>query len=161
MFDINPGLTVWTTVVFLVLLWVLGKFAWKPLLRSLQEREEGIRISLEQADRARSEAAELLRQNELNRSRAEEEYRAIVREARSLAEKLKEDMVAKAKRQAQREVESAKEEIARNLDAARQQLRGEAADLAVKIAEKLLNEAMDEAKQKNVIDGFLKQLSKN
>ena len=161
MFEINPGLTVWTTVIFLVLLWVLGKFAWKPLLRSLQEREEGIRNSLEQADRARSEAAELLRQNELNRSRAEEEYRAIVREARSLAEKLQEDMVAKAKRQAQREVESAKEEIARNLDAAKQQLRGEAADLAVKIAEKLLNEAMDEAKQKKVIDGFLKQLPKN
>lgn len=161
MFEVNPGLTVWTAVIFLVLLWVLGRFAWKPLLRSLREREEGIRSSLDHAERARTEAAELLKQNEQNRARADEEHQAVVREARALAEKLKEEIVAKARQQAQRELESAKEEIARSVDAARLQLRGEVADLAVKIAEKLLNESIDEAKQKKVVDAFLKDLPRN
>jgi F-type H+-transporting ATPase subunit b len=158
MFEMNPGLMVWTVVTFLVLLLVLSKFAWKPLLKSLQDREDNIREALDQAEKARVEAAELLKQNELNLARAEEEYRKIIREGKAFAEKLKEEVVAKAHSQAQREIQQAKEEIQRDVNAARQQLRTEIADLAVQAAGKILDETLDAQKHKKIVDNFLNQL---
>jgi len=158
MFDINPGLMVWTAITFLVLVFVLSKYAWKPLLKSLQDREDAIRQALGQAEKARAEAAELLKQNEQNLARAEEEYRKIIREGKAFGEKLKEEIVAKAQLQAQREIQQAKEEIQRDVDAAKQQLRNEVADLAVQAAGKILDETLDAQKHKKIVDGFLNQL---
>jgi len=161
MFDINPGLMVWTIATFVVLVLVLSKYAWKPLLKALQEREDGIRQALEQADRARSEAAELSRQNEQNLVRAEEEYQRIIREGKALADKLREEIVVKARQQAQREIQQVKEEIQRDIDAAKQQLRVEVADLAIQAAGKILDETLDAQKHKKLVDNFLNQLPKN
>ena len=102
MFEINPGLIVWTTITFILLASVLGKFAWKPMLKMLGEREDQIRNALAQAEKARTEAAEMMKQNEKNLSRAEAEYQKMIREGKALAEKLKEDIVAKARQQAER-----------------------------------------------------------
>ena len=104
------------------------------------------------------EASELLKQNEVNRSRAEEEYQKIVRDARAMAEKMKDEIVAKARQQAQREIDVAKDEIGRDLESAKQELRGEVADLAVRIAEKILDESIDRAKHTRIIDDYLKSL---
>lgn len=161
MFDINPGLGIWTSVVFVLLVIVLGKYAWKPLLQSLRDREEKIRDSLEQAERARADAAELIKQNERNMARAEEEYQRIVQDARAMGEKVKEEIVNKARTQAHQELQNAKEEIRRDVDAAKQQLRTEVADLAIKAAEKILDENLDAGKQKKIIDNVLKELPKN
>lgn len=161
MFDINPGLSIWTTVVFVLLVIVLGKFAWKPLLQSLQDREQKIRDSLDQAERARAEAAELLKQNERNMAKAEEEYQKIVRDAKALGEKMREEIVAKAHQQAQHELQAAKEEIQRDIEAAKQQLREEVADLAVKAAGKILDETLDPAKHRKIIDEAVDQLKQN
>jgi F-type H+-transporting ATPase subunit b len=161
MFDINPGLIVWTIVTFILVLTVLGKFAWKPLLQSLDEREEKIRGALEQAEKARAEAAELLKQNERNMARAEEEFQKAIREGKALAEKMKEEIVTKAKQQAQHEIKMGKEEIQRDIDAAKKQLRTEVADLAIMAAEKILDESLDQQKQKKLVDSFLNQLPKN
>ncbi|MCX6134663.1 MAG: F0F1 ATP synthase subunit B [Ignavibacteriales bacterium] len=158
MFDINPGLMVWTVATFVVLLIVLSKFAWKPLLQSLKDREDTIRQALEMAERARADAAELLKQNELNLAKAEDEYQKIIREGKAFAEKLKEEVVAKAHQQAQREIQHAKEEIQRDVDAAKQQLRTEVADLAVLAAGKILDETLDAAKHRKIVDSFLNQL---
>jgi len=161
MFDINPGLIVWTIVTFVLLLMVLGKYAWKPLLQALQEREERIHSAVGEAEKARAEAAELLKQNERNMARAEEEYQKVIREGKALAEKMKEEIVTKARQQAQREVQLAKEEIQRDVDAAKQQLRTEVADLAIKAAEKILDESLDRQKHKKLVDDFLNQMPKN
>jgi F-type H+-transporting ATPase subunit b len=161
MFDINPGLMVWTVVTFLLLLVILGKFAWKPLLQALHDREDSIRDSLEQAQKAREEAADLLKQNAENMARADEEYQKVIREGRALADKLREEVVSKARQQAQRELQMAKEEIQRDVEAAKQQLRSEVADLAVKAAEKILDENLDASRQKKIVDNFLDQLPKN
>jgi F-type H+-transporting ATPase subunit b len=158
MFDINPGLMVWTVITFVVLVIVLSKYAWKPLLKSLQDREDMIRQALDQAEKARTEAAELLKQNERNLAKAEEEYQKIIREGKSFAEKLKDEVVARAHQQAQREIQHAKEEIQRDVDAAKQQLRSEVADLAVLAAGKILDETLDAQKHKKIVDGFLDQL---
>ncbi len=161
MFEINPGLIVWTIITFLVLLSVMKKFAWKPILKMLEERESKIRNALEEADRARAEAAEMLKQNEKNLARAEEEYQKMIHEGKALAEKLKEDIVTKAKQQAQQELKLATEEIQRNVDAAKLQLRAEVADLAIKATEKILEETLDEKRQKKLIDSVMNQLPKN
>jgi F-type H+-transporting ATPase subunit b len=158
MFDINPGLMVWTVATFVVLLFVLSKFAWKPLLKYLQDREENIRQALDQAEKARAAAAELLRQNEVNLARAEEEYRKIIREGKAFADKLKDDIMTKANSQAQRQIQQAREEIQRDVDVARQQLRSEIADLAVQAAGKILDETLDSQKHKKIVDNFLNQL---
>jgi F-type H+-transporting ATPase subunit b len=161
MFDINPGLMVWTIVTFIVLLLVLNRYAWKPLLKVLGDRESEIRRALGEADRARVEAAELLKRNEENLAKAEEEYRRIVHEGKAFAEKVRAEIVSKAHEQAQREIEHAKEEIERDTDAAKKQLRGEIADLAVQAAGKILEESLDARKQKKFVDEFLSQLPKN
>jgi F-type H+-transporting ATPase subunit b len=161
MFEINPGLIVWTMVTFICLAAILGKYAWKPLLKMLKEREDKIRTALEEAERARTETAEMLKQNEKNLARAEEEYQKIVREGKALAEKLKEEIVIKAKQQAQQEIRQASEEIQRSVDAAKLQLRTEIADLAIKATEKILDETLDGNKQKKLIDSVINQLPKN
>ena len=161
MLDLNPGLTIWTIVSFIVLVAILSKYAWKPLMQALAEREDKIRSALEQADRARSEAAELLKKNEESIARAEQEYQKMLRESKLLAEKMKEEIVGKARQQAKQELQRATEEIQRNVDSARKELRGEVADLAIKVAEKILDESLDAQKQKKIVDTFLGQLPRN
>jgi F-type H+-transporting ATPase subunit b len=161
MLEINPGLIIWTIVTFICLAIVLAKFAWKPLLKALGDREDKIRAALDEADRARTEAAEMIKQNEKNLARAEEEYQKMIREGKALAENLKNEIVSKAKQQAQQELKQASEEIQRNVDAAKLQLRTEVADLAIKATEKILEETLDEKKQKKIMDSAINQLPKN
>jgi F-type H+-transporting ATPase subunit b len=161
LFDINPGLIIWTIVSFLVLLIVLSKYAWKPIMKMLREREDHIRDALEQAERARIEAAEMIKQNEKNLARAEEEYQKMIREGKAVAEKMKEEIVAKAKQQAQQELQQATAEIQHSVDTAKMQLRAEIADLAIKATEKILEETLDEKKQKKLADSVISQLPKN
>lgn len=161
MLEFNPGLTIWTVVTFTILVIVLGKYAWKPILQALTEREEKIRSALEQADKARAEASEMMKQNEQNMARAEEEYRKMLREGKVLADKMKEEIVTKARQQAQQELDRANQEIQRNVESAKQQLRSEVADLAIKAAEKILDETLDAGKQKKIVQNFINQLPKN
>ena len=127
----------------------------------LGDRERKIRTALEEADRARSEAAEMMKQNEKNLARAEEEYQKMIREGKAIAEKLKDEIVVKAKQQAQQELKQAAEEIQRNVEAAKLQLRSEVADLAIKATEKILEETLDENKQKKLTDSVINKLPKN
>jgi F-type H+-transporting ATPase subunit b len=161
LFDINPGLILWTIISFLVLSILLAKFAWKPILKVLGDREDSIRSALEEAQQARAQAAEMIKQNEKNLARAEEEYQKMIREGRAFAEKLKEEIVAKAKLQAQLELQQASDEIQRSVEAAKLQLRTEVADLAIKATEKILEETLDEKRQRKLVDSVLHQLPKN
>jgi F-type H+-transporting ATPase subunit b len=161
LFDTNPGLIVWTIISFLVLLIVLAKYAWKPILKMLGDREGQIRAALEQAERARIEAAEMMKQNEKNLARAAEEYQKMIREGRALAEKMKDEIVTKAKQQADQEIKQAAEEIQRNVEAAKLQLRTEIADLAIQATEKILEETLDEKRQKKITDSVINKLPKN
>jgi F-type H+-transporting ATPase subunit b len=161
MLEINPGLIIWTIASFIVLVAVLGKYGWKPMIQALSEREENIRSALEQADKARLEASDLLKRNEESMARAAEEYQKMVRESKVMADKVKEEILGKAREQAQLELQRATEEIQRNVDSARQQLRSEVADLAIKAAEKILDETLDAQRQKKIVDSFLSQLPKN
>ncbi len=161
MLDVNSGLIIWTIVTFILLLLVLQKFAWKPLLQSLQQREEHVRNSLERAEQAKKEAEHLLEENRRQLQQAEQEGHRLLSETRSLAEKLKEEIIDKANQQSRRLIDQAREEIQRDKEVALTELRGEVADLAIHAAEKILNETLDETKHRKIVDGYLKQLPKN
>lgn len=161
MLDPNPGLILWTIVTFLVVAFLLKKFAWKPLLQSLQQREEGIQHAIERAEQAKHEAEQLLEENRKQLARAEHEGHRLLTEARVLAEKLKSEIVESAQQQSRRVIDQAKQEIDRDKDAALLQLRGEVANLAIQVAEKILGETLDDNKQRTIVDRYLKELPKN
>lgn len=161
MLSINPGLIVWTIITFVTLLLVLRKFAWKPLLEALQKREEHVRDSLARAEQAKQEAERLIEENRKQLARAEEESRRILNEGRTLAEKLKGEIVDKANQQARKMVDDAKAEIERDKELALSQLRAEVANLAILAAERILGETLDANKQRKVVDDMMKELPKN
>lgn len=153
--DINPGLIIWTIVTFLVLLFVLKKLAWKPLLEALTAREERIRESLEQADHARHEAQRLIEENQKQMQQAQGEFQRLMREAREEADKLRTKRKQDAEAEARKIIEQGKMEIEREKEAALVQLRNEVADLAILAASRILDEELDEKKHRKLVDSFL------
>lgn len=158
---IEPGMLIWTFVVFFLLLWVLKKFAWKPLLSALEGREQSIRADLERAENARVEAERLLAEHKKMLDRADAESRAIIEEARKTAEALKHDIVEKASEQARQMTNQAKAEIQREKETALSQLRNEVADLAIQAASKILRESLDDEKHRKLVSTFISELPKN
>jgi F-type H+-transporting ATPase subunit b len=161
MLNPNPGLIIWTIITFIFLLLLLKKFAWKPLLEALQRREELVRGSIKRAEMAKQEAEQLLEENRKLLERAGQEGLRILNENRAYAEKLKDEIIDKANQQSRRMVEQAKQEIERDKEAALVQLRNEVANLAILAAGKILDETLDENKQRKLVDTYLKGLPKN
>ncbi len=161
MLEINPGLAIWTIVTFVLLVIVLRSFAWKPLLEALNKREEHVRSSLERAEYAKQEAERILNENRIQLAKAESEAQRILTEGRALGEKLKNEIVDQANQQSRRMIDQAKHEIERDKDAALSELRSEVASLAIKAAEKILDETLDENRHRKIVDAYLKDLPKN
>lgn len=159
--DVNPGLMIWTVVTFIVLLLILKKVAWKPILTALDKRENDIKEALEQAEKAKDEAKKILEENQANLAKAEEESKKIIEQSRNYAESLKEQMVKDSKEQAKKIVDDASSEIQRKQDAAFNELKGQIAEIAINAAEKIIRESLDVQKSKQVIDKYLKEVSKN
>lgn len=157
----NIGLIVWMSLTFGALLFILKKYAWGPITTALTEREERITESMEQAERALSEAKQLQADNTKARKEAEAEGQRLIREAREAADSLRSEEITNTKTQILNLQEQAKQEIERERDSALDSLRQEVADLAIKAAEKILTENLDEPRQKRIVDDFLKTLSKN
>src|SRR5512138_43711 len=103
--SVNPGLIFWTVVTFIVLLILLKRVAWKPILTALDQREAAIKESLEKAEKAREEAQKVLDENKANLARAEEESKKVIDQSRAYAEKLKEQIIRESKEQAKKIVD--------------------------------------------------------
>jgi F-type H+-transporting ATPase subunit b len=161
MLDINPGLIIWTMITFALLVVVLGKFAWKPILQALQAREHEIADALRKAEEAKKDAERMMQENKIAIDKASNETARLIAEGRAMAEQLKNDIVAKANESAKKMLDQAKEEISREKEAAMTQLRSEVAELSITVAEKILDESLDGAKQKKMVDKVLQQLQKN
>ena len=161
MLDINPGLILWTIITFIILLFILSRVAWKPLVHALQAREQGIRDAMTKAEEARVEAERLLAENKKAMARANEETARILKEGRELAEQMKNEIVAKAHESAKTMMTQAKDDIQREKETALLQLKNEVADLAVNVAEKIIDETLDDAKRKKIVDKAIQTLPKN
>lgn len=155
---VSPGLGLifWMTLSFVIVLFLLSKYAWPLILSSLKEREEEISNSLEAARTARDEIKNLQANNEELLKEARNEREALLREARQL----KDDIVTSAKGQAEMEakqiVENAKAVIEQEKTAALSELKNQVADLSIEIAEKLLKAELSKAsKQKKLMDKLI------
>ena len=150
------GTVVWATIAFLVVMFLLRKMAWGPILSALKEREENIANALNEADRARSEMAALNADNERLLQEARVERDSMLREARDMADKVVADAKAKAKEEASRESEKARQVIATERNAAVAELKAEVAKLSVTIAEKLIrSELSGEEKQQALVQKLI------
>jgi F-type H+-transporting ATPase subunit b len=159
---INPGfgLIIWMTLALLVVLFVLSKYAWRPIMNALKEREESIEDSLRAADKAREEMQELKIDNEKLLREAKDERDAILslREARKIKENILDEAKEKANVEAGNIVESAKKRIENEKQAAIVEIKNSIATISIEIAEKILREEFkDKKKQKAYIEQMLKE----
>jgi F-type H+-transporting ATPase subunit b len=154
----DPGLFIWTIVVFLALLTLLRKFAWRPLLQALEVRQQTIRQSLDDADRAKKELQRLQEESAQIVREARVEAEAIVSRSRSDAERLKEEIRQKARADAESIVRTAERQIQLETQQALRQIRDEAADMSVAIASKLIQRNLSKADNQRLIDEALKQI---
>ena len=154
----DPGLFFWTIAVFLVLLYLLKRFAWGPLLAALDERQAGIRKSLDDADRAKKELEQARLEAEAILGKARSQADAIVSEARSDAAKLREDLRRQAQQEAQSIVGNAERQIQQERDRALVQIRGEAVDVSLLIASKLIRRNLTKEDNAALIDDAVKQV---
>jgi F-type H+-transporting ATPase subunit b len=159
MLEINSGLILWTILTFVIVLIILRKAAWKPLLGALTAREESIRASLREAEDARAQAARLLEENKRQLARAEEQSRSIIMEGRDMGERLKGEILEKANATTRVMIEQAKEEIRREKDAALTRLRSEATDLVIAAAGKILDANLDTPKQRQLADAAIREIA--
>jgi len=159
MLEINSGLILWTILTFVIVLIILRKAAWKPLLGALAAREESIRASLREAADARAQAARLLEENKRQLAQAEEQSRRIIMEGRDMGDRLKGEILEKANATTRVMIEQAKEEIRREKDAALTQLRSEATDLVIAAAGKILDANLDTPKQRQLADAAIREIA--
>jgi F-type H+-transporting ATPase subunit b len=156
--QVDPGLFIWTILTFLVLLTLLAKFAWRPLLQSLDARQETIRKSLADAEKARQELERLNQESEAILSRARVEAEGIVSASRADAERLRGELRDKARAEAEGIIRNAERQIQLETARALEQIRDEAADLSVAIASKIIQKNLTKEDNERLIDEALKQL---
>jgi F-type H+-transporting ATPase subunit b len=154
----DPGLFIWTIVVFLVLLTLLAKFAWGPLLKALDQRQAAIRKSLDDAQQAKQELERLQQQSEKIIRDARVEADAIISRSRGDGERLREEMKQKARAEADTIVKSAERQIQLETGRALQQIRREAADLSVLIASKIIQRNLSKEDNERLIDETIRQV---
>ena len=134
----DPGLYIWTIIVFLVLLFLLMKFAWKPLLVMLEKREENIKQALVDAEKARNELANVKEDTEKLLNEARTESQAIVAAGKKNAERMQDDIVEKAQSKSDSLLADAKKQIELEKDRAITDVRAEVVNLSMQVAEKLI-----------------------
>ena len=158
--DFSFGLFFWQMLLFILLLFLLKKFAWKPILDALNNREEGIKNALEEADRARQEMMDLQANNEKILKEARAERDTLLKDARSMKEQIISEAKEEAGSQASKMIEQAKSTIENEKQAAITELRNQVAELSIGIAEKIIkDELSDKDKQVKLIEEMLKEAS--
>jgi F-type H+-transporting ATPase subunit b len=156
------GLIFWQTLIFLVVLFILAKFAWKPMLNALNERENTIEEALLSAERAKNEMAQLKADNEKLLAEARRERDIILKEAAAAATKLREEARDLASQDSARIVADAKASIETQKKAALADIKQQVAEISLQIAEKILREKLsDDKAQKEYISKLVNDLNQN
>ncbi len=158
----NVGLVFWMMISFLILLFALTKFAWKPIVSAIKKREESISNALNAAAEAEKRLQSLKSENENLLAQARKERDEILKEAREVRERMIADAKNKAQEEADRLIATARENIYNEKMKAMTELRNQVAQLSLEIAEKILKERLaDDAKQKETVEKILKEVTLN
>lgn len=156
--EIRPGLIFWTLVTFVLVALVLKAKAWKPILQLVEEREKQISHAIESAKRERAEAEKLLSEQKSAAQEARREAQEMMRRNKEEMERFREDLISRSKREAEELKTDAKRSIDEERAKAAAELRNEAVGLAIQIAERLLEERLDDHKHRQLAEQFVAQL---
>ena len=156
---VEPGLIFWTVVTFLLLLGILWKFAWNPILGALDARERAIQKTIEDAERLQAEARTVLEEHQKRLAEAREERNKILEEARAAGEHLKADVLEKARREADQVLVRAKRQIELETEQALLTIRDQAADLAIKAAERVIERVLTDDDQRRFAREAVEELT--
>ena len=156
---LDPGLFVWTILTFLVLLGVLAKFAWNPLLKMLKDREELIRSSLEDAEKAKMELERLNTEGQDIINKARSAAQTILSEGKAASSKMKEETLSSAKEQAKVILTEAEKQIQIEKDKAIAEIKSEVVDLSLSVATKLIKKNISREDNQALIDDSLENVT--
>jgi F-type H+-transporting ATPase subunit b len=159
-FSINPGLIIWTLVVFGILLVLLWKFAYPSILKSVEERERRIQKQLEDAERANAEAQRLLEEHKKQITAARNEAQDILAKAKTIAHKEREVLLAKAREEYDALLNRARKDIEGETEKAIQALRREAVDLSIAAASRVIEANLDTDANRKLVTEFLDSIGK-
>ena len=154
----EPGLMIWTIVVFLITLVVLRKIAWGPLLKSLDEREQRIHDAVSQAEKANQEAAAAIATAREESAAALRRSEETLKQAKVDAQHMREKMIEEAKTESQKVVDQGIKRVQTEQRVALQQVRKEAAELAVRAATKLIQSSLNDAEQRRLVEDFIREV---
>ncbi len=157
-FEINFGLFFWTWVVFIALFFVLKKFAWPSILLATEERERKIAKQLDDAAKMNAEAKQAMEEHKKLMANAKDEAHSLIAEAKSVGGKEREQMLAKTRAEQEQMLDRAKLEIDAVRERAVTQLRKEAVDLSLAAASKLIQERLDSAADRKIVEEYLTSL---
>ncbi len=158
---VDPGLAFWTVLTFGLVLFLLSRFAWPTISKALEARETTIQESMDRAEKALEEARKIQADNEVARRNAEQQAQTILREAREAAEQVRATEKDKLQAEITRMRVAATAEIEREKQGAIEALRAEVTDLAIVAAGKILQENLDNERQRNLVGKFIDELPKN
>jgi F-type H+-transporting ATPase subunit b len=150
------GLLIWNFVAFIILFFILKKFAWKPILKSLKDREQGIADSLSTAEKVKAEMTQLKNENEALLAKAREERAALIKDAKDTADKMVADAKDKAKTEYDRIVDDAQTAIEQQKNAALTDEKNQVGNLVIAVAEKVLRKQLSNKEEQ---ENYIKQLA--
>ena len=156
MLTISPGLMFWTAITFAIAVFVLWRFAFGPLQKIIDERRARIAESIETAEETRAEAARLLAEYRETLASVRAEAEEILERSRKAGDSTKAEILDEARRQAQRTVEKAQEQLERDVRVALQELKGEIAGLTLLATEQVVGKSLDDADHRRLIDEALR-----
>jgi|TARA_A100001011_G_scaffold28856_1_gene28067 F-type H+-transporting ATPase subunit b len=157
--EFSIGLFFWQTIIFVILIFLLKKFAWSPILKAVNDREQGIKDALDSAEAAKIEMQSLQADNEKIIKKARAERDSLLKEARDLKNSMISQAKDEAKSEAQKIIESANEAILNEKNAAVSDIKKQVASLSIEIAEKLLKEKLsDDNKQMKIVEDLIKDV---
>ena len=160
--DPNPGTIFWMVIIFGIVAFILKKFAWKPILNALKEREESIANALNSAEEAKKEVAGLKADNEKIIAEARKERDVILREAKDLKEKIIAEAKEKATLETQKSIEHARAQIESEKITAINDIKKQVAELSVMIAEKVIKKELEnKGEQEKMVDGLVDDIKLN
>ncbi|MGD0483756.1 MAG: F0F1 ATP synthase subunit B [Gemmatimonadales bacterium] len=157
-FALTPGVSLWTLVIFFILLVVLAKTAWPAILKAVEEREKKIQAQLDDAAKANAEAQRVLTVYQQQLAAAREEAGAILAASRQAGERLREDLVTKGRAEQEELLVRARREIGLEKDKALGELRSEAVELSIAAASKVIERNMDNATDRGLVQDYLDHL---
>jgi F-type H+-transporting ATPase subunit b len=156
--DLRPGLTIWTAITFLLLVVILSKFAWGPIVKMLDERERTIRDAIDEAKKERAEAVRALTEQKATLAGAQREAAALAQKSRQDVEVLRADLTARARKEADDLVAQARLQIQEEKAKALAELKGQVADLAIAAARRLIQSSLDEKSQRALVEEYIAKL---